>query len=110
MWKCAQQDISRIADPQAAELISDARPHSQVHSHTQTPLHRPGKTEAFQEGHAVHPPIQEVPPDATFVRHLVCLISGLASLGGDPEVVIVGRSAGTHTAIALAVHWTEPER
>eukprot|EP00972_Heterocapsa_arctica_P029462 4337968-Heterocapsa_arctica.AAC.1 len=54
--------------------------------------------------------MQEVPPDTTFVRHLVFLVSGLASLGGDPEVAIIGRSAGTHTAIALAVHCTESER
>eukprot|EP00972_Heterocapsa_arctica_P067573 9974213-Heterocapsa_arctica.AAC.2 len=46
----------------------------------------------------------------TFVRNLVFLISGLASLGCDPEVAIIGRSDGTHTAIALAVHCAESER
>eukprot|EP00972_Heterocapsa_arctica_P055908 8246905-Heterocapsa_arctica.AAC.1 len=110
MWTYAQQEIRHVARPLAAELISEPRPHSQSQSQAQTPSSRPDKTEAFEEGHAVHPPIQEVPPGATFVRHLVFLISGLASLGGDPEFAIVGRSAGTHTAIALSVHCTASER
>eukprot|EP00972_Heterocapsa_arctica_P063329 9343103-Heterocapsa_arctica.AAC.1 len=50
------------------------------------------------------------PPDATFIRHLVFLISGPVSLGADSEVATIGRSAGTHTAIALAVHCAETER
>eukprot|EP00972_Heterocapsa_arctica_P110144 16218898-Heterocapsa_arctica.AAC.1 len=66
MWKYAQQEISRIAGAKAAELISDPRSHTQA----QTPSHRQGRTGAFEEGHVFHPPIQEVPPDATFVRHL----------------------------------------
>eukprot|EP00972_Heterocapsa_arctica_P111776 16428033-Heterocapsa_arctica.AAC.2 len=106
MWKYAHQEIQHMAEQKAGDLVSDPRFLTQSHS----PHHDDMEKEQIEEGHIFHPPIQEVPPDATFIRHLIFLIRGLASLGADPEVAIVGRSAGTHTAIALAVHCTETER
>eukprot|EP00972_Heterocapsa_arctica_P075885 11192855-Heterocapsa_arctica.AAC.2 len=106
MWKYAHQEIKHLAGKEAGELLKD--PRFPANSSTSPQEH--SETAEFDEGHIFHPPIQEVPPDATFIRHLVFLISGLVSLGADPEVAIVGRSAGTHIAIALAVHCTETER
>eukprot|EP00972_Heterocapsa_arctica_P099691 14709070-Heterocapsa_arctica.AAC.2 len=67
MWKYAQQEIRRVAGSEAAELLRDPRSCYQSMPQTTTPSSRPSKSTCFEEGHVVHPPMQEVPPDATFV-------------------------------------------
>ena len=49
-----------------------------------------------------HSQVQEVPPNLLFIRHIERFVAGLTTLTTG-KVHLVGASAGTHSAVALAV-------
>ena len=59
-------------------------------------------TRRLKDSHAW---IQEIPPDMLLVRHVQRLVAGFLTMGCDEEsVTLAGSSAGTRSAVALAVH------